>query len=152
MRKDDFKFLEVRNRKYYRGDEKEEEESESEKEEEENEEDDYEPPIFQPRNVTEPVSNTMDDGYKAIAGAMEGENWDDELEEVMDPFNVQYDDNYFNNIYQHPRPKTLAEAGYVVDDYLCLPYDIHVQPVSKDRAEPQIEDGQFDDDSEEDGT
>lgn len=62
------------------------------------------------------------------------------------------DDNYFNNIYQHPRPKTLAEAGYVVDDYLCLPYDIHVQPVSKDRAEPQIEDGQFDDDSEEDGT
>lgn len=50
MRKDDFKFLEVRNRKYYRGDEKEEEESESEKEEEENEEDDYEPPIFQPRN------------------------------------------------------------------------------------------------------
>lgn len=40
----------------------------------------------------------------------------------------------------------------MVDDYLCLPYDIHVQPVSKDRAEPQIEDGQFDDDSEEDGT
>lgn len=40
--------------------------------------------------VTEPVSNTMDDGYKAIAGAMEGENWDDELEEVVDPFNVQY--------------------------------------------------------------
>lgn len=62
------------------------------------------------------------------------------------------DDNYFNNIYQHPRPKTLAEAGYVVDDYLCLPYDIHVQPVSKDKAEHQIEDGQFDDDSEEDGT
>lgn len=40
--------------------------------------------------VTEPVSNTMDAGYKAIAGAMEGENWDDELEEVMDPFNCQY--------------------------------------------------------------
>lgn len=50
VRRDDFKFLEVRNRKYYRGDEKGEEESESEKEEEENEEDDYEPPIFQPRN------------------------------------------------------------------------------------------------------
>lgn len=50
VRKDDFKFLEVRNRKYYRGDEKGEEGSESEKEEEENEEDDYEPPIFQPRN------------------------------------------------------------------------------------------------------
>lgn len=40
--------------------------------------------------VAEPVSNTMDDGYKAIAGAMEGENWDDELEEVVDPFNIQY--------------------------------------------------------------
>lgn len=38
--------------------------------------------------VAEPVPNTMDDGYKAIA--MEGENWDNELEEVMDPFNVQY--------------------------------------------------------------
>lgn len=38
--------------------------------------------------VVEPVPNTMDDGYKAIA--MEGENWDNELEEVMDPFNVQY--------------------------------------------------------------
>lgn len=46
MRKDDFKFLEVRNRKYYRGDKKGEEESESEKEEEENEEDDYEFFIF----------------------------------------------------------------------------------------------------------
>lgn len=41
-------------------------------------------------SVAEPVTNTMDDGYKAIAGAMEGENWDDELEEVVDPFNVQY--------------------------------------------------------------
>lgn len=39
-------------------------------------------------SVAEPVTNTMDDGYKAIA--MEGENWDDELEEVVDPFNVQY--------------------------------------------------------------
>lgn len=34
------------------------------------------------------VLNIMDDGYKVIVGVMEGENWDDELEEVMDFFSV----------------------------------------------------------------
>lgn len=38
--------------------------------------------------VIEFVLNIMDDGYKVIVGVMEGENWDNELEEVMDFFNV----------------------------------------------------------------
>lgn len=36
--------------------------------------------------VVEFVLNIMDDGYKVIV--MEGENWDNELEEVEDFFNV----------------------------------------------------------------
>ncbi|XP_061181833.1 leucine-rich repeat protein soc-2 homolog [Saccostrea echinata] len=149
VRRDDFNFLQVRKRRYSQEEEEDEEDDDTE-----DEEDDFEPPIFHPKgNICSPVSNMMDEGYKAVTEATEAEeNWDDELEDVDNPFDVQYDDNYFNNIYQHPRPKTLAEAGYTVDDHLCLPYDMHVQPVAKDRTEHQVEAGQFDDDSEEDVT
>ena len=59
------------------------------------------------------------------------------------------DYNYFNNIYQHPKPKTLEEAGYKVDDHLFLPYDIHGKPLVKQACKFHVEVGQFDDAEEE---
>lgn len=55
----------------------------------------------------------------------------------------------FQDIYVHPAPKTLAEAGYTVDSHLFLPYDMHSQPFVRQKYIYPIEDGQFDDNSDE---
>ena len=34
--------------------------------------------------------NTMDAGYKDITEVTEGENWDDEVEDLENPYDVQY--------------------------------------------------------------
>ncbi|KAK3090688.1 hypothetical protein FSP39_013756 [Pinctada imbricata] len=115
---------------------------------EDNEDDDFEPPIFQPKKRENDTEDTKVPEPSTNVVSCE-ENWDDELEEVEDPYNVVYDYNYFNNIYQHPKPKTLEEAGYVVDEHLFLPYDIHGKPIVKQSANFEVIEGQFEDASEE---
>ena len=51
----------------------------------------------------------------------------------------------FQNLYTHPAPRTLAEAGYIVDSHLFLPYDMHTQPFVKQKYDYPVQEGQFDD-------
>jgi hypothetical protein len=48
-------------------------------------------------------------------------------------------------------PRTLAEAGYLVDNHLFLPYDMHSQPFIRQKYIYPVEEGQFDDHSDENG-
>ena len=57
----------------------------------------------------------------------------------------------FQDIYTHPAPRTLAEAGYLVDNHLFLPYDMHSQPFIRQKYIYPVEEGQFDDHSDENG-
>ncbi|XP_060080430.1 leucine-rich repeat protein lrrA-like [Ylistrum balloti] len=109
-----------------------------------NGDDDYEPPPFFPKtkrrgNEEEPVPKTAEPASEDPAEPVE--DWDAEIEEIE--AKNPYDD--FNNIYQHPHPKTLEEAGYEVDEHLFLPYDIHTDPIIKYKVDFKTETGQFDD-------
>ncbi|KAJ8318376.1 hypothetical protein KUTeg_003467 [Tegillarca granosa] len=118
----------------------------------ENEDDEFEPPIFGAKMPGEQVDedeNTDVKKDKLVLGSsliQPEENWDDEIEEVEQY--TPYEN--FNDIYQHPEPKTLADAGYIVDSHLFLPYDIHEVPVTKQEIHFTSEPGQFDDISDSD--
>ncbi|XP_069125291.1 leucine-rich repeat protein lrrA-like [Argopecten irradians] len=118
--------------------------SESEEDADEN----YEPPLFFPKTrkrgnkedtVPRAPEPTPADDTQVPTEPVE--DWDAEIEELETE--NPYDD--FNNIYQHPHPKTLAEAGYEVDEHLFLPYDIHTNPIVKFQVAFTTETGQFDD-------
>ncbi|OWF50284.1 leucine-rich repeat protein lrrA-like [Mizuhopecten yessoensis] len=118
------------------------------KSEEFNGDDNFEPPLFFPKtrkhgNQEDPVSKVPEPvpGEGPEVPSEPVEDWDAEIEEIQTE--NPYDD--FNNIYQHPRPKTLAEAGYEVDEHLFLPYDIHTEPIIKYQVAFAAETGQFDD-------
>lgn len=103
------------------------------------EDEDFEPPIF----VSKSRKETED---APVETAPSGENWDDEIEDIEIPVDNPYK---FQDIYVHPAPKTLAEAGYTVDSHLFLPYDMHSQPFVRQKYIYPIEEGQFDDNSDE---
>lgn len=47
-------------------------------------------PIHEFFSASGPVMNTMDAGYKDITEVTDGENWDDEVEDLENPYDVQY--------------------------------------------------------------